>query len=198
MAARDLNDCLGNRFTRRGWNLASAFCGKKRKEQDYNVVLDSRWVPGLWLGRKWGSITHLVATPAGVVEVRAVQSRPAPERWDKEELSQLRATPWCPQPTVEGARRGIPGAAGPGEPPAVRMPADYQPKRVYIRPEDLEKWGVYGKLPTLHSNALRPYRPRRGAHRAVPNAPGGGHACVWRYKSSQGGREGKHRDRPPI
>ncbi len=74
---------------------------KKRKGNDYNVVVDSRWAPGLWRGRKWGSISHLVATPGGVVEVRAVQRRPATERWSKDELSQVHATPWNIQPTAE-------------------------------------------------------------------------------------------------
>ena len=49
---------------------------KLKRSQDMNVVLDARWLPGVWLGRTWGSISHRVAaSDRQVVEVRAVHRR---------------------------------------------------------------------------------------------------------------------------
>ena len=77
---------------------------RKRRTQDMNVVLDARWAEGIWLGRRWGTISHRVAIGNEVIEVRAVQRRPLPERWSKEALEQIRAVPWRnPAPPIAEA-----------------------------------------------------------------------------------------------
>ena len=91
-------------------------------------------------------MTHIVAVSAGeVVEVRAVARRPLMERWSREELEALRATPWawkCPEGAVAGEAHVIPHmpAAGaiPAE-PVQRGPA--APMRVNITAHMLEQHG---------------------------------------------------------
>ena len=57
--------------------------------------LDARWEDGIWLGRRWGGITHIVvAGPDEALEVRAVMRRPLSERWSREELQAIRVAPW--------------------------------------------------------------------------------------------------------
>ncbi len=66
-----------------------------KRSQESNVVLDPRWRTGYWLGRTWGSITHRIATSSKtVVESRAVHRVPKQERWDREGLNGVQASPW--------------------------------------------------------------------------------------------------------
>jgi hypothetical protein len=114
---------------------------RKRRAQDSNVVLDARWADGIWLGRRWGTCHNRVSLNREVFEVRAVQRRPAAERWNLEELEKVLALPWqnpAPEegeiirvlPPIEGAALARP-----------RVREEPAPKRVYIRSTDLEKWG---------------------------------------------------------
>ena len=61
----------------------------------YNVLMEPRWRPGVWLGRKWGTPTHIVfsAEDGQVRYVRAVQRRPATDRWALEALQAVTAVP---------------------------------------------------------------------------------------------------------
>jgi len=52
-----------------------------RRRKGESKDLQSRWLPGTWLGKRWGSIDHLVFAKNEVVEARAVQRRPEAERW---------------------------------------------------------------------------------------------------------------------
>jgi hypothetical protein len=54
---------------------------RKRGAQDSSVVLDARWADGIWLGRRWGTCHNRISVCREVFEVRAVQRRPADERW---------------------------------------------------------------------------------------------------------------------
>jgi hypothetical protein len=115
---------------------------RKRRAQDTNVILDARWADGIWVGRRWGTCHHRISVGREVFEVRAVQRRPAEERWSLPSLEAVLALPWCnPAPEEGEAMRVLPpleGAAA-GAPPRARdEPA---PKRVYIRSTDLDKWG---------------------------------------------------------
>ena len=77
--------------------------------------LSARWEDGIWLGRRWGSITHIVATgPGEVCEVRAVVRKPLSERWPREELQALRATVGVDRPERggRGGSRSHPSCAG--------------------------------------------------------------------------------------
>ena len=70
--------------------------------------LDACWEEGIWLGRKLGGITHIVAAgPDEALEVRAVLRRPLSERWSREELQAIKVVPWVWRAA---------GAAGTGDP----------------------------------------------------------------------------------
>ena len=58
------------------------------------VVLDARWQPGIWLGRKWGSPVHIVFANGKVHEVRSIQRKPASERWDRTAVEAVSLYPW--------------------------------------------------------------------------------------------------------
>eukprot|EP00969_Alexandrium_andersonii_P319267 14103853-Alexandrium_andersonii.AAC.1 len=58
--------------------------------------LNPCWGAGVWLGRRWGTASHIVAVaPTEAREVRAVARRPLVERWGREKLQSLRAAPWA-------------------------------------------------------------------------------------------------------
>jgi hypothetical protein len=135
---------------------------RKRRAQDSNVVLDARWADGIWLGRRWGTCHHRISVGREVFEVRAVQRRPADERWNLPLLEAVLALPWCnPAPEEGEAMRVLPpleGAAAAGAQPRVRdEPA---PKRVYIRSADLDKWGYTSNC--LRCNLMREGRSAAG------------------------------------
>ena len=73
--------------------------------------LEAHWMPGVWLGKPWGSITHQVWTGSKVIDAHAVQRRPRDERWSKEELLKITATPWECEPRAidEGAAPPVVG-----------------------------------------------------------------------------------------
>ena len=106
-------------------------------------MLNGRWAPGLWLGRRWGTGTHRVLVDGAVIDVRAVQRVPAGERWSAGELAAVRATPWRtdPGPADDDAELVmLQPRPGPAVLPAPRPDAG-TPRHVYIRREDLEQHG---------------------------------------------------------
>jgi hypothetical protein len=137
---------FGKQAREEGLEFGEQVLFRKRRAQDMNVVLDGRWELGTWLGRRWGSSVHRVHAHGKVIEVRAVQRRPAPERWVAAELAAVRATPWLtdPGPEADGAEPAVlqplPRPAGDAGPAAAR-PDIGVPRRVYIRREDLEQHG---------------------------------------------------------
>eukprot|EP00969_Alexandrium_andersonii_P129268 5712387-Alexandrium_andersonii.AAC.1 len=51
---------------------------------DMDQSLNPRWEAGTWLGRRWGTASHIVAASARVARsVRAVARRPLEERWPR-------------------------------------------------------------------------------------------------------------------
>ena len=56
---------FGKQVHEEGLEYGERLLYKKRKENDYNVVVDSRWAPGLWLGRKWGASPTSLPRPVG-------------------------------------------------------------------------------------------------------------------------------------
>ena len=65
------------------FELGEVVLWRRPKKANRNVLLESRWEEGTWLGRRWGSITHLVGIGRAVVKTRAVQRRPNDEGWRK-------------------------------------------------------------------------------------------------------------------
>ena len=107
---------FGKQAREEGLEFGEQVLFRKRRAQDMNVVLDGRWELGTWLGRRWGSSVHRVHAHGKVIEVRAVQRRPAPERWVAAELAAVRAT------VVDGPgpRSGRSRARCPAATPAAR------------------------------------------------------------------------------
>jgi hypothetical protein len=86
---------FGKQVHEEGLEFGERVMVKGRRSNEINVVLEARWRPGIWLGRTWGSISHRVATSATeVVEARAVHRVPKTERWDRDALNNIQATPW--------------------------------------------------------------------------------------------------------
>ncbi len=120
---------------------------RHRPTKDMNVVLDTRWSTGVWLGRKWGGVVHQIFANGSVHEVRGVQRQPRDLRWQKANLEVIASTPWCREPAAPGELRVLPPLAPPaagagaevGE-PEVHVP-EYNPHRVFIRLDDLERHG---------------------------------------------------------
>ena len=49
---------------------------KRAKAPDVHTSVEARWEEGVWLGRRWGSITHLIGFGDTVEEARAVMRKP--------------------------------------------------------------------------------------------------------------------------
>ena len=113
---------FGKQAREEGLEFGEQVLHRMRRAQDMNVVLDGRWEPGTWLGRRWGSTVYRVHAHGKVTEVRAVQRRPAPERWVAAELAAVRATPWLtdPGPAADGAEPAVRHCRGPRAPPSLR------------------------------------------------------------------------------
>ena len=129
---------------------------------------------GIWLGRRWGSITHIAATgPGEVCEVCAVACKPLSELWSREELQDLRATPWAWDAPREAAAEGVeviphaPAAAG-AIPVSPEPKGQVAPMRVNITPAILEEYGYTAGC--RRCTVLRTGRAAMGgqAHGAVP------------------------------
>ena len=113
---------------------------RKPRVQETNVVAEARWASGVWLGRRWGTPNHLVSYGNRVVECRAIQRVPKQDRWRRDMVSAVRATRWENPAVTEGA--AVPAVLpGPAEPPPAPPEREYVPHRVYIRMEDLTRFG---------------------------------------------------------
>ena len=117
---------------------------KKRPSNDSNVLLEARWVEGLWLGRAWGTPHHRIGNSESVWTVRAVQRCPESHRWRPDLLEACRATPWQnpARPVGTEAPEVLPPLPADQRAPAhVPDEAGRALKNVYIRPIDLDIWG---------------------------------------------------------
>ena len=155
-------ECVGGILTKflRGNDGKTAYqrlCGKSSHEEELefggrvmfrpkprkamNVLLDGRWLPGVWLGRNWGSTTHRIAMDSRlVVEVRAVRRVPLKERWSINNIQHLICTTWAWTPSEDGiVEHAVIEMPGPAE--AVDRGRPYAPRAVYLRPDDFQKYG---------------------------------------------------------
>jgi hypothetical protein len=112
---------------------------RPKPRKDMNVILDGRWLPGVWLGRNWGSITHRIAVDSRlVVESRAVRRVPLEERWSIDNIQHLVSTTWnWTPPEDDVADYAV--IEVPGPPEAVDRTRAYNPRAVYLRPEGFAK-----------------------------------------------------------
>jgi len=131
--------------------------------------LETRWLDGIWLGKPWGAIDHLVYRDGRIHEARAVQRKPITERWSRGEVEKVNVWPWDRhKKTAEGDRSQetvitIPPKTAEEkaqEPPRVtRDPQQATPKSVYIQPEDLDRFSY-----TKGCRRCTLMRERKSAH----------------------------------
>ena len=72
-----------------------------RKRKSAMKDLDSRYHPGIWLGRVWGSSTHIVWDGQKAIEVYGIQRVPKDERWSRADIEAIIATPWDWEPQAQ-------------------------------------------------------------------------------------------------
>ena len=65
-----------------------------RKRKAVLKDLETHWLNGTWLGRRWGTYIHLIWNGEKVVEAYAVQRFPKEELWNKQLLEKVTAAPW--------------------------------------------------------------------------------------------------------
>ena len=66
-------------------------------------LMEARWIPGTWLGKRYATEEHIVATADGrVVKTRAVRPRERGEKWNKEKVLGVKGTPWNPSGEEKG------------------------------------------------------------------------------------------------
>jgi hypothetical protein len=113
---------------------------RRPRGQDTNVIVDARWETGIWVGRKWCTPHHLVSFGDRVIECRAVQRVPKADRWKIDMINTVRATRWANPAVADPAPLVVlPGPVeSPPEPPDARP---YVPRPVYIRMEDIRRFG---------------------------------------------------------
>jgi hypothetical protein len=136
---------FGRPVREEGLEFGETLHWRHRPSKDMNVVLDARWSAGVWLGRTWGGVIHYVFANGAVHTIRGVQRQPRDLRWSKAALEAVSGTPWAREPAAEGELRILPPLA----PPALAQGAgdaevrepEYNPHRVFIRLEDLERHG---------------------------------------------------------
>ena len=135
---------FGKQIHEEGLEFGERVLWRTRQGQDMNVLAEARWQEGLWLGRCWGKPHHRIGNSDSVWEARAVQRCPLPERWRVDLLESVRATPWrnpAPALGAEPVRVLPPLPADERAPKPIRDEARRAVKSVYIRDEDLARWG---------------------------------------------------------
>ena len=151
-----------------GLEFGEVVLWRKPKHAGMNVLLEARWEEGIWLGRTWGGITHLIGVGREVKEVRAVQRRPKEERWSVARVQGLLATPWRNPAPADAEEVQVLSPRPPDDlPDQPRPPASRDgPKQVYIRDEDLMKYGY--TVGCRRCALMRDKQPARGIRHSVP------------------------------
>ena len=74
-------------------------------------LLQDRWLPGIWLGKRWSSDEHIIGMDDGkVIRARAILEGPEERRWSNEAVNALVGVPWAPSGTLsfKGEKAHIP------------------------------------------------------------------------------------------
>ena len=103
--------------------------------------MEARWLPGVWLGKRWTTDEHIVALPGGTV-ARAREVRPMPDdqAFDSEIVKAIVGLPSDPSGSGEPVRapRDVPRVPVPREAAPVR---EATVRRVIIKRAYLERFG---------------------------------------------------------
>ena len=154
---------------------------RPKARADANVLLEGRWAPGVWLGRRWGSPVSRVHAGGEVVDARALQRVPLAERWSAAPPAEIRATPWCVRQRPLGDAEPLvvlqPLPPDQVPPPPPRAHPEYRPRRVFIAREDLDRFGytVNCRRCTLVREGARPRRSAQRGTQAPHRASLAGH-----------------------
>ena len=140
--------------------------------------LQDRWHEGIFLGLQDRSDEVLVGTREGVFKARTLRRLDGVQRRDPELLKGLRGLPWQPVPGSEDA--GEVAAAGqvqpvyvaneplaePAELPPPVVPKPFARRNLYVKREDIEKYGSTVGCPRLHRD--RAWRTGGGSRSRMP------------------------------
>ena len=77
--------------------FGSAVDAKVRDEETERSKFDSRFIPGIWLGRATESDEHIVGTAQGVCTARSVRAKNDQEIWNSGLVKSMKGTPWAPR-----------------------------------------------------------------------------------------------------
>ena len=109
--------------------------------------MDARWAPGTWIGKRWRTTEHYVNTPTGVIKCRAIKRKPIEDRWSREAIERIEATPWRLTPSPKDGSGGprvlppLPDDQLIRDGPKPREPEVRAPLRPRIQKSDLNRWG---------------------------------------------------------
>ena len=108
-------------------------------------VMAPRWLKGVWLGKRFGTEEHVIATPEGNV-FRSCAVKPHPEiQFDTKIFDAIKGSPWNPQ-GFDGDEAGLEPPEHTGNLPRVMIPRSVetaipQARRVLISREYLDRFG---------------------------------------------------------
>ena len=111
--------------------------------------MTERWVPGIWLGKRFLSDEHLVGIEDGSVCVSSsVRLMPDSESWSVEWVNKIRGTPWCPKGSGPGSEEDtsveVTPAGNPldaGHPQPRKQREEGAPRGMYITKVHIVKFG---------------------------------------------------------
>ena len=75
----------------------SAVDAKIRDEETERSKFDSRFIPGIWLGKATESDEHIVGTGLGVYTARSARAKNDQEIWNSGLIKSMKGTPWVPR-----------------------------------------------------------------------------------------------------
>ena len=113
-------------------------------------VLSERWIPGMWLGKRWTSDEHVVSLSGGkVVRGRDIRPFPDDEMYDRSFVNSLIGTPQNPSGAeVDDALHEVPRVPMPRpEGPVARTPT----RQVILHKSYFEKCGYSEGCPKCRS-----------------------------------------------
>ena len=112
---------------------------------------DRRWEDGVWLGIVNESGENIIGTKEGCIKVRAVKRKPIQNRWDKDNMRLIRGVPWevipgHPERELKSRVLFERHDRDKGEQRMVDEPEEVI-RRIYIRKQDLAKYGTTERCP---------------------------------------------------
>jgi len=105
-------------------------------------LMAPRWLPGTWIGKRFSSEEHVVATASGkIVRTRAVRSLPTGSMWRKEEIEKIVGLPWKPSGEIAGDGERLPDLPRAVEIKPEEPPEEPKVRGMKIMPKHLVKVG---------------------------------------------------------